>query len=122
MCDEDGSLSFQCDRETGVCPCRENILDTKCTQCAIEHYNFPDCEPCHCDLDGAIDNYCNVITGNCVCNSDKIVGKNCDECAINTFGYPNCQGKIIFFLQKKNQHKIEKNIHTPKTRFREYSI
>ena len=95
-------MSTQCDRETGQCPCKENILDYKCTECKNEHYSFPDCHECHCNLEGAIDNYCNVITGDCVCKTDKIVGEDCDTCKIKTFGYPNCQGMFNCKFQSKS--------------------
>ena len=91
-CDEDGSQSLQCDRDTGKCPCKENIVDDKCKECKNEHYDFPDCKECKCNPEGATDNYCNVITGNCNCKNPNIVGKDCEKCKIKTYDYPNCQG------------------------------
>ena len=92
FCDEDGSQSLQCDRDTGKCPCKENIVDDKCKECKIEHYDFPDCKECKCNPEGATDNYCNVITGNCNCKNPNIEGKDCEKCKIKTYDYPNCQG------------------------------
>jgi len=58
-------------------------------QCRPQHYqlsDYPDfCEPCDCDFTGALDNDCDVSTGQCKCRP-HVAGRRCDRCAPGTYG------------------------------------
>lgn len=53
-----------CDRQTGACPCRENVVGHNCDQCAPNHWNYGQergCEPCGCDSQHAMGTHCNMV-------------------------------------------------------------
>ncbi|KAM9785727.1 laminin subunit beta-1 [Neosynchiropus ocellatus] len=79
-----------CDRETGACPCRENVSGHNCDQCAPNHWNYGrdrGCEPCGCDAQHSLGAHCNMFTGQCHCQQG-FGGKNCDECEQFHWGDP----------------------------------
>ena len=43
-CDEDGSEDQLCDKDSGQCTCRPNVVGLKCKTCADEYWAFPDCQ------------------------------------------------------------------------------
>lgn len=54
----------QCDRQTGACPCRENVTGHNCDQCTPNHWNYGQergCEPCGCDPQHAMGTHCNMV-------------------------------------------------------------
>lgn len=48
---------------------------------------FTDCD---CNWDGAIDNSCDVVTGQCSCKAG-IFGRQCDQCHPGQWNFPNCK-------------------------------
>lgn len=53
-----------CDRNTGACPCRENVAGHNCDQCAHNHWNYGQdlgCEPCGCHPHHALGTHCNMV-------------------------------------------------------------
>lgn len=53
-----------CDRQTGACPCRENVAGHNCDQCAPNHWNYGQergCEPCDCDPQHSMGTHCNMV-------------------------------------------------------------
>lgn len=63
-----------CDRQTGACPCRENVAGHKCDQCAPNHWNYGQdrgCELCGCNALHAMGTHCNMVRKPKV-NSDKM--------------------------------------------------
>ncbi len=53
-----------CDRQTGACPCRENVAGHNCDQCAPNHWNYGQdqgCELCGCDPQHALGTHCNMV-------------------------------------------------------------
>ncbi|KAG7235214.1 hypothetical protein INR49_030617, partial [Caranx melampygus] len=82
-----------CDRQTGVCPCRENVSGHNCDQCAPNHWNYGQdrgCEPCHCDPQHAQGAHCNMFTGQCHCRPG-FGGRQCTECEQFHWGDPRVQ-------------------------------
>ncbi|XP_034447228.1 laminin subunit beta-2 [Hippoglossus hippoglossus] len=82
-----------CDRQTGACPCRENVAGNNCDQCAPNHWNYGQdrgCEPCHCDSQHALGAHCNMFTGQCHCRPG-FGGKQCTECEQFHWGDPQVQ-------------------------------
>lgn len=115
-----------CDRETGACPCRENVAGHNCDQCAPNHWNYGQdrgCEPCSCSPQHALGTYCNMVrkekhkficlstrhplfnlsvcplqfTGQCHCRPG-FGGRQCTECEQFHWGDPRvqCQGDSSF--------------------------
>uniref|UniRef100_A0A4W6G1H4 Laminin, beta 2-like n=1 Tax=Lates calcarifer TaxID=8187 RepID=A0A4W6G1H4_LATCA len=82
-----------CDRQTGACPCRENVAGHNCDQCAPNHWNYGQdggCEPCLCDPQHALGAHCNMFTGQCHCRPG-FGGKQCTECEQFHWGDPQVQ-------------------------------
>ncbi|XP_060930658.1 laminin subunit beta-2 [Limanda limanda] len=82
-----------CDRQTGACPCRDNVAGNNCDQCAPNHWNFGQdrgCESCHCDPQHALGAHCNMFTGQCHCRPG-FGGKQCTECEQFHWGDPQVQ-------------------------------
>lgn len=47
-CNPVGSKTLQCDRSTGVCQCKDNVIGEKCDMCAPRTSGImPKCEDCH---------------------------------------------------------------------------
>ena len=42
-CDEDGSVGLICEKETGQCPCKDNVTGRQCRVCEEGYKEFPDC-------------------------------------------------------------------------------
>ena len=60
---------------------------------------FSDCE---CNMDGSVDNSCDINTGKCTCKPN-VSGDKCDESTEGYFGFPGePQGMIYikFFISK----------------------
>ncbi|XP_071783632.2 laminin subunit beta-1 isoform X1 [Centroberyx gerrardi] len=82
-----------CDRQTGACPCRENVVGHNCDQCAPNYWNYGQdrgCEPCGCNLQHALGTHCNMFTGQCHCRPG-FGGKQCTECEQFHWGDPRVQ-------------------------------
>ena len=39
-CNQTGSLSAECDQDTGVCSCKPGVSGRACNECAAGHYGF----------------------------------------------------------------------------------
>ncbi|XP_069795570.1 laminin subunit beta-2 isoform X2 [Narcine bancroftii] len=84
-----------CDRVTGQCPCRDNVIGVNCDHCTPHYWNFgkaQGCEPCACNLEHSYGQACNMFTGQCDCHSG-FGGQTCSECKENYWGNPRlmCQ-------------------------------
>ncbi|XP_068184392.1 laminin subunit beta-1 [Antennarius striatus] len=82
-----------CNSETGICHCRENVTGRSCDQCAANHWNYGQeegCEPCSCDRQHSMGTHCNMFTGQCHCRPG-FGGKRCTECEQFHWGDPRVQ-------------------------------
>ena len=79
---EDNNL--QCDLHTGTCECRSNVVGRACDKCQYGFYNFPDCEPCRCDIRGTTYEICDQEDETCFCKKNT-QGKQCNECVDGTY-------------------------------------
>ncbi|XP_051947738.1 laminin subunit beta-2 [Xyrauchen texanus] len=82
-----------CDRRTGHCPCRLNIIGHNCDQCAPNHWDFGSdygCKPCGCSQPNALSTQCNMFSGQCHCQPG-FGGKQCTECVMFHWGDPRVQ-------------------------------
>ncbi|EAT47381.1 AAEL001477-PA [Aedes aegypti] len=71
-----------CNARTGECiECLGNTEGWRCERCKSGYWGLPDegCEPCSCSEIGALENVCDVITGQCICKA-RYGGRRCDEC------------------------------------------
>ncbi|XP_076805272.1 laminin subunit alpha-1-like isoform X3 [Clavelina lepadiformis] len=87
-CNPAGSLSRQCDAETGQCPCGPNVYGKTCDACA-SNYFFSDetrsCISCNCDSVGSVTQQCRS-DGSCTCRQG-VTGHLCDSCDSGYFGF-----------------------------------
>ncbi|XP_058122412.1 laminin subunit alpha-1 [Anopheles ziemanni] len=77
-----------CNAKTGQCiECLGNTEGWRCERCKTGYWGIPDdgCEPCSCSEVGALENVCDVTTGQCICKP-RYGGRRCDECDV---GYGN---------------------------------
>ena len=61
-----------------------SFADAKCDACQYGYYNLtasnPDgCQPCNCNPFGSTNQYCDPVTGQCLCK-DNVDGLQCDRC------------------------------------------
>lgn len=58
-----------CNKETGECTCKRNVIGRDCNKCLPEYWGLGDtpegCQPCNCNRGGAYDNQCDIVTGQC---------------------------------------------------------
>ena len=55
------------------------------------------CEPCECNLNGAVSSQCDLDSGQCQCKAG-VSGAKCDHCLPGYYGFSweGCQGKLYF--------------------------
>ncbi len=63
QCDFQGSLSFECDKFGGQCPCKSGVIGRTCSRCQTGYFGFPDCRPCDCPSTAL----CDPVAGSCIC-------------------------------------------------------
>ncbi|XP_069035717.1 laminin subunit alpha-5 isoform X1 [Lepisosteus oculatus] len=73
-----------CDRESGQCRCKTNIIGRRCDHCAPGFYGYPNCRPCDCSEAGTESGICDSVTGQCLCK-ENVEGVRCDQCRVGTF-------------------------------------
>jgi laminin alpha 3/5 len=66
-CDFAGSLSFECEKFGGQCPCKPNVIGRHCEACRTGFYGFPDCKPCDCPSV-----FCEAYTGKIQAETHKV--------------------------------------------------
>ncbi|XP_033329969.2 laminin subunit alpha [Megalopta genalis] len=81
-CDINGTISFECEKFGGQCPCKPNIIGRRCEICKTGFYGFPNCKPCNCPSTA----YCELATGACNCPA-RVTGERCDQCETGTYGF-----------------------------------
>ncbi|KAM3968484.1 laminin subunit alpha [Aphomia sociella] len=78
-----------CAEETGQCECRKEFLPPNCDSCAYGYFDYPNCKPCTCNLNGTEGNNCTPIGGLCPCKYNY-AGKSCEICADGYYS-PECK-------------------------------
>ncbi|KAK7907204.1 hypothetical protein WMY93_015816 [Mugilogobius chulae] len=93
-CNALGSVTQQCNVNTGCCMCRDNYRGEKCNECQIGYRDFPQCIQCQCNAAGSDRETCDLErgvcgcadrTGKCSCKAN-VIGDHCDQCKVDTFG------------------------------------
>lgn len=69
-CNTQGTVDNQgCNKDNGECTCKRYVTGRDCNQCSLGYWGLSDsqdgCKACDCDIGGAYDNMCDVITGQC---------------------------------------------------------
>ena len=66
-CDDSGSVSPQCDLDTGKCQCKPGFEGQTCDRCQRGFHHHPHCRFCNCSAVGVIDELCD---GDGICECD----------------------------------------------------
>ncbi|EDV25807.1 uncharacterized protein TRIADDRAFT_24524, partial [Trichoplax adhaerens] len=90
-CDARGTTNEPCNRLTGTCQCKSNVMGNRCDSCKSSYYGLNDtnplgCLPCNCYNDGTVDNtVCDVNSGQCSCELN-VDGRRCERCKDTYWG------------------------------------
>ncbi|KAK3781049.1 hypothetical protein RRG08_046352 [Elysia crispata] len=91
-CSIEGSLSQQCDLETGSCECHEGFHGYSCDGCLAGFHSFPKCQECACNHAGSLSDTCPDNAEYCECNKmgqcyckKNVEGQRCESCRPDTF-------------------------------------
>ncbi|XP_033373240.1 laminin subunit beta-1-like isoform X2 [Parus major] len=97
VCDPRGTLASHCtdgtcdcDRGTGACACRPNVVGKSCDHCAPHFWRLGGpggCEPCGCHPTHALHPACDTVTGQCQCRPG-FGGRVCSQCQEHHWGDP----------------------------------
>uniref|UniRef100_A0A3B1J7A9 Usher syndrome 2A (autosomal recessive, mild) n=1 Tax=Astyanax mexicanus TaxID=7994 RepID=A0A3B1J7A9_ASTMX len=79
-----------CHQDSGQCQCKANVIGLSCDRCNygfkfLNSTNTDGCEPCGCNPDGSLHQFCNPFSGQCECRVG-VRGLKCDTCAPDTYG------------------------------------
>uniref|UniRef100_A0A8D0CUX2 Laminin subunit alpha-2 n=1 Tax=Sander lucioperca TaxID=283035 RepID=A0A8D0CUX2_SANLU len=88
QCHTNGSVSEVCDKETGWCQCRKNVVGRQCDECISQTHGISTggvCAPCHCNSFGSKSFDCDE-TGQCRCQPG-VTGPKCDRCSRGFFNF-----------------------------------
>ncbi|KAH9634640.1 hypothetical protein HF086_000612 [Spodoptera exigua] len=78
-----------CEEETGRCECRVEFNPPNCDSCAYGYFDYPNCKPCTCNLNGTDGQQCTPVDGLCPCKYNY-AGKSCEICADGYYS-PECK-------------------------------
>nr|XP_054604109.1 laminin subunit alpha-2 isoform X1 [Nothobranchius furzeri] len=79
QCHSNGSVSEVCNRESGQCQCRENVVGRQCDKCMPNCWwdaEHQECFPCMCSPLGSASQRCDT-EGHCTCRPG-FMGRRCD--------------------------------------------
>lgn len=93
-CSVIGSVTQQCNVNTGCCVCHDSFRGEKCNECQLGYRDFPQCTQCECNVSGSDSQTCDLERGVCACADrtgkcsckENVEGDNCDRCKPDTFG------------------------------------
>ncbi|XP_061668188.1 laminin subunit alpha-2 [Syngnathoides biaculeatus] len=87
-CHINGSVSEVCNKESGRCQCRENVVGRQCDDCMAQTFGLAtggQCVPCHCNSFGSKSFDCDE-NGQCRCQPG-VTGPKCDRCSRGFFNF-----------------------------------
>ncbi|XP_040920201.1 laminin subunit alpha-2 isoform X7 [Toxotes jaculatrix] len=88
QCHTNGSVYEMCNKETGQCECKENVVGRQCDECMPETHGLTtggQCVPCHCNSFGSKSFDCDE-NGQCRCQPG-VTGPKCDRCSRGFFNF-----------------------------------
>ncbi|KAM3603056.1 uncharacterized protein V6R79_015876 [Siganus canaliculatus] len=88
QCHTNGSVSEDCNKQTGQCQCRENVVGRHCDECMPQTHGITTggvCVPCHCNSFGSKSFDCDE-NGQCRCQPG-VTGPKCDRCSRGFFNF-----------------------------------
>ncbi|XP_057678966.1 laminin subunit alpha-2 isoform X4 [Corythoichthys intestinalis] len=88
QCHINGSVSKVCNKESGRCQCKENVVGRQCDDCMAQTYGLAtggQCVPCHCNSFGSKSFDCDE-NGQCRCQPG-VTGPKCDRCSRGFFNF-----------------------------------
>lgn len=59
-----------CAEGSGRCECRPEFQAPNCDSCSTGYYDYPNCKPCDCHMNGTRDDICEVGGGQCPCRQN----------------------------------------------------
>ncbi|KOB70688.1 putative laminin A chain [Operophtera brumata] len=68
-----------CQQESGRCECRKEFNPPNCDSCAYGYFDYPNCKPCTCNLNGTEGQHCTPTDGICPCKYNY-AGQSCEIC------------------------------------------
>lgn len=66
-CNQVGSVTQQCNPNTGCCMCRDQFQGEKCSECKLGYRDFPQCISCECNVAGSDSQTCDADQDVCAC-------------------------------------------------------
>ncbi|XP_037870167.2 laminin subunit alpha [Bombyx mori] len=78
-----------CEEESGRCECRPEFQPPDCSSCAYGYFDYPNCKPCTCNLNGTEGEHCTPTDGLCPCKYNY-AGKSCEICEDGYYS-PECK-------------------------------
>ncbi|XP_071323557.1 laminin subunit alpha-2 isoform X2 [Trachinotus anak] len=88
QCHTNGSVYEVCNKETGQCQCKENVVGRQCDECMPQTHGIAtggQCVPCHCNSFGSKSFDCDE-NGQCRCQPG-VTGPKCDRCSRGFFNF-----------------------------------
>ncbi|KYO43601.1 usherin isoform J [Alligator mississippiensis] len=81
-CNTSGTVNgdITCHQNSGQCNCKANVIGLKCDHCnfgfkTLRNVNEDGCDPCQCNINGSVNQFCIPFTGQCNCK-----GRRCNQC------------------------------------------
>ncbi|XP_034839290.1 laminin subunit alpha [Maniola hyperantus] len=109
-----------CQEETGRCECRREFNPPNCDSCAYGYFDYPDCKPCTCNLNGTEGQHCTPTDGMCPCKYNY-AGFSCEMCADGYYS-PSCKncechsvGSVSHVCDKESGNCTCKSKYTGRT-------
>ncbi|XP_078068970.1 laminin subunit alpha-2 isoform X6 [Mustelus asterias] len=86
-CHVNGSIAELCDKQTGQCQCKHNVIGRRCDHCLSGTYlhSSRGCIPCNCNSFGSKSFDCDD-KGQCRCQPG-VAGQKCDRCALGFYNF-----------------------------------
>nr|CAD7256718.1 unnamed protein product [Timema shepardi] len=78
-----------CAEGSGQCECRPEFNPPNCDSCSFGYFDYPNCKPCECHLNGTRGFHCEADGGQCPCKQNY-AGKFCDQCNQGFYNFPEC--------------------------------
>ncbi|VDK44418.1 unnamed protein product [Anisakis simplex] len=83
------SMLNDCDPINGQCFCKRHVSGRRCERCGdgfyqLQSYDQLGCQPCECDIGGALGVGCDINTGQCRCRP-RITGRECNKPIVNHY-------------------------------------